>query len=115
MSRFVKLHLDMFSSFFSRSKDEETTKLETPTESHDNDGAEDWTEKDTSDLMDIMETALTKVKKGLRNKLGKLSSGRKSQSNDTINSLDSLETFVHKAQANTVHVVSEINKGLAKS
>ena len=63
--------------------------------------------------MDIMETALTKVKKGLRSKLGKLSGGKKTthQSNDTINSLDSLETFVHKAQANTIHVVSEINKG----
>ena len=104
----------MFSSFFSRSKDEETTKLDTT----EDEAAEDWTEKDTSDLMDIMETALTKVKKGLRNKLGKLSSGGKKSthhSNDTLNSLDSLESFVHKAQANTVHVVSEINKGKSKS
>ena len=112
MSKFFKLHVDLISSFFqagSSNKDDSKEKLVEEKELE----IEDWTDKDTTDLIDIMETALNKVKKGLSRKLGKLGGKRNSsQSIETISSVDSLETFVNDAQTKTVHVVSEINKGM---
>ena len=72
----------------------------------------DWTENDTSDMLDLMEGALTRVKTGLSQKLGKLGKNKqRSGSPSNRESIDSLETFVCSAQSNTVSMVEEISKG----
>ena len=67
----------------------------------------EWTEGDTGELMDIMETALTRVRRRIAAKLGRLGRGG-SQSSLGEGGLDSLVTSTHTS---TLGVVEEINNG----
>ena len=67
----------------------------------------DWTEGDTGELMDIMETALTRVRRRITAKLGRLGRGG-SQSSLGEGGLESLVTSTHTS---TLGVVEEINNG----
>ena len=69
-----------------------------------------WTENDTGDMMDLMETALNNMKKKVLLKL------RRNSSVDTEDvvekeekEVERLENFVSSAQVNTLNVVEEIN------
>ena len=68
----------------------------------------EWTEGDTGELMDIMETALTRVRRRIATKLGRLGRGG-SQSSLGEPSLESLVTSAHTS---TLGVVEEINNGM---
>ena len=73
---------------------------------------DDFTDADATDLIDIMEAALEKVKTNLSRKLGKLSKGRGRESQEIKeDDLDKIERFISSTQDNTVQVVTEINKG----
>ena len=76
---------------------------------------EEWTENDTMDMLDMMESALTRVKRGLSRKLGRFGNkkGETVASDASVESLDTLETYVTSAQTNTINVVEEINKGIS--
>jgi len=71
-----------------------------------------WTENDTGDIMDLMETALTNVKKKLLTKL-KRSSTQSSEQVDIVKKeemeVERLEDFISSVQTNTMEVVEEIN------
>ena len=63
-------------------------------------------------MIDIMESALERVKTSLARKLGKLSRVRGRQSQELKeDDLDNIESFISSTQDDTVQVVSEINKG----
>ena len=70
----------------------------------------DWTEGDTGELMDIMETALTRVRRRITAKLGRLGRGG-SQISLGEGGLESLVTSTHTS---TLGVVEEINNGRLK-
>ena len=67
----------------------------------------EWTEDDTGDLMDIMETALTRVRRRIASKLWRL--GRGGGQNSLGES--GLESLVTSAHTSTLGVVEEINNG----
>ena len=69
----------------------------------------EWTEGDTGELMDIMETALTRVRRRITAKLGRLGRGGGQASlGESEGGLDSLVTSAHTS---TLGVVEEINNG----
>ena len=70
-----------------------------------------WTENDTGDIMDLMETALNNVKKKLLSKLKRGSPQLEQE--DVVKKeemeVERLEDFISSAQVNTLDVVEEIN------
>ena len=74
---------------------------------------DDFTDNDASDMIDLMESALERVRIGLTGKLGKLGKGRSRASQEVKEEeeLDGIESFINSAQDDTVQVVTEINKG----
>ena len=73
---------------------------------------DDFTDTDASDMIDLMESALERVRTGLTRRLGRLGKGRSRASQEVRDEeLDGIESFINSAQDDTVQVVSEINKG----
>ena len=63
-------------------------------------------------MIDLMESALERVRTGLTRKLGRLGKGRTRASQEVKDEeLDGIESFINSAQDDTVQVVTEINKG----
>ena len=96
----------------SGSKDEETNVAEA--KERKNLEEEIWTENDTGDIMDLMETALTNVKKKLLTKLRRSSTEKQSPDHvDVVKKeemeVERLEDFISSVQTNTMEVVEEIN------
>jgi len=132
MAGIVKFHYDLLSSMLGGKsskedpKEQKTSKTvrKTPEEKSKNKNVvkekiikrrmsqEEWTENDTMDMLDMMESALTRVKRGLSRKLGRFGNkkGETVASDASVESLDTLETYVTSAQTNTINVVEEINK-----
>ena len=100
----------------SSSSDESLTKVEKSNAVGKNKISTDdeevvWTENDTGDIMDLMETALTNVKKKLLSKLKRGSPQLEQE--DVVKKeemeVERLEDFISSAQVNTLNVVEEIN------
>merc|ERR1719369_1964724 len=73
-----------------------------------------WTENDTGDIMDLMETALSNVKRKLLTKLRKNSNEyQRPEEEDVVKKeemeVERLEDFISSVQTNTMEVVEEIN------
>jgi len=70
-----------------------------------------WTENDTGDIMDLMETALNNVKKKLLTKLKR--NNAQVEQEDVVKKeemeVERLEDFISSVQTNTLNVVEEIN------
>ena len=109
---FSKQGKSFSSSEESNSKVEKTTVGEV--RERKNIEEEVWTENDTGDIMDLMETALSNVKRKLLTKLRKNSTEyQRPEEEDVVKKeemeVERLEDFISSVQTNTMEVVEEIN------